>query len=352
MTSRPIRIILVEDSPVCLTILKRMLSMSEEVEIVGTAKNGREALDLIPQVDPQVICTDLEMPVMDGLELTKEIMAHDPRAILVVSNYVQKEDTHNIFRLLEAGAIDVFPKPRGGSESDYQAQKQELIAKIKILAGVVVFRRRGVLPSSAPSEKLGSVPSVFQKRGQFDMVVIGASTGGPQALHVILSQLQKDFPAPVICVQHISEGFLDGLVGWLASQCSMQVMIAQSGETPKPGIVYFPEEGKHLELNSEGRFISSCSEPVDGHRPSVDVTFQAVAQRFGRSAVGVLLTGMGQDGAAGMRTLSRAGGLTIAQDQQSCIVFGMPKHAIELGAASQVLPLNDIASTLISTVCQ
>ena len=172
MTSQPIRVFLVEDSAVCLVILQRMLSASPEIEVVGTARNGKIALDLIPQVDPHVICTDLQMPVMDGLDFTKEVMAKYPRAILVVSDYVQKEHTHNIFALLEAGAIDVFPKPRGGSDAEYQAQTQELITKIKILSGVMVFRRREPLPRSTEKSKPGH--PAFPSKTKFSMVVIGA----------------------------------------------------------------------------------------------------------------------------------------------------------------------------------
>ena len=348
MTLQLIRVFLVEDSAVCLAMLRRMLSASPEIEVVGTARNGREALDLIPQVNPHVICTDLQMPIMNGLEFTKEVMAKDPRAILVVSDYVQEEDTQNIFALLEAGAVDVWPKPRGGSEAEYQAHAQELIAKIKILSGVMVIRRQKPLSRSREMCK-PSLP-VFQRQTKFHMVVMGASTGGPQALQTILTQLPQNFPIPVLCVQHISTGFLEGLTRWLALSCPLQIEIARPSEPPTAGVVYFPQEDTHLEIDSQGNLACSTSPPIDGHRPSVDVTFTSVARRCGKSAIGVLLTGMGGDGVAGMSAIAQSGGLTIAQDEESCVVFGMPKRAIELGAASHILPLGDIADKLVATV--
>ncbi|MBI1987537.1 MAG: chemotaxis-specific protein-glutamate methyltransferase CheB [Nitrospinae bacterium] len=348
MSLSPVRVLLVDDSPVVLAILRRMLSSSPEIEVVGTARNGREALGLIPRLQPAVVCTDLHMPDMDGIELTRQIMARYPRSILVVSDYVQKEDTHNVFRLLEAGAMDIFPKPRGGLESDYNQMAQELIRKIKVLSGVVVFRRPGgkTPASSAPSGICAGIKEPTCVR----IVAIGASTGGPQALQTILTQLPADFPVPVICVQHISDGFLQGLLDWLASQCKMKVVMAEPGELPSPGTVYFPQEKAHLEFDREGRFTSSLSPPFEGHCPSVTITFKAVANFYGSAAVGVLLTGMGRDGAEGMQTISQAGGITIAQDEDSCVVFGMPKQAIELGAARYILDIREIVPMLLEKI--
>lgn len=375
-----------------LTIFKRLLGSSSEIEIVGTARTGIEGLRLIPKVQPQVICTDLHMPEMDGLEFTQEVMANFPRPILVISSSVQAEDTHNVFKLLKAGAVDVFPKPRAGITSNFEAVKQELIGKIKILSGVAVFtlHRRSSsgkdvlsvcpppkvtasqsvplsqttqLPGKTPKSKvetpkskvltpqssvsLSASPVPPSDPRLIRMLAIGASTGGPQALHAILTHLPPKFPVPVICVQHISEGFLQGLVDWLRSECSLPVKIAGAGEQPQPGNVYFPPERKHLELDTHGRFIYSSAPPFAGHRPSVTVTFNSVAHFYGRSAVGVLLTGMGRDGADGMQTIVSAGGITIAQNEASCVVFGMPKEAIALGAAHYILPVTEIAPLLL-----
>ena len=214
-TGSPIRVLLVDDSALVLTILKRMLSTAPEIQVVGTARNGREALELIPQLQPAVICTDLHMPVMDGLELTRKVMRQHPRPILVVSASVQEENTQHIFRLLAAGAIDVCPKHRSGLVSEYAQLTQELIGKIKILADVVVVRQHRNV-SSVPTSP-HTVRPVYTGPAAVRIVAIGASTGGPQALQTILTALPSDFRVPVLCVQHISDGFLRGLVDWLAS---------------------------------------------------------------------------------------------------------------------------------------
>jgi two-component system, chemotaxis family, protein-glutamate methylesterase/glutaminase len=342
--SSPVSVLLVDDSLIALTILSRMLSTSPDIQVVGKARSGREALELIPRLQPAVICTDLHMPDMDGLELTKEIMGRFPRPILVVSSAVHPEDAHNVFSLLEAGAIDVLPKPHGGLAADERGIAQELIRKIKIISGVVALtRRQKILPGlGEPRARPSSPPSPPRSR----IVAVGASTGGPQALRTILAQLPADFPAPVLCVQHISEGFLGGLVEWLATHCPMPVKIAQSGEQPLVGTIYFPQEGAHLEIDRGGRLLCSHKAPVDGHRPSVSATFKAVADYCGDGAIGVLLTGMGSDGAQGMQEIYEAGGITIAQNEESSVVFGMPKQAIALGAVKYVLPVNKIGFML------
>jgi two-component system, chemotaxis family, protein-glutamate methylesterase/glutaminase len=342
--SAPVSVLLVDDSLIALTILSRMLSTSPDIQVVGTARSGREALEMIPRLQPAVICTDLNMPDMDGLQLTKEIMERFPRPILVVSAAVHPEDAHNVFRLLEAGAIDILPKPRGGLAADEQGVAQELIRKIKIISGVVALTRRPKIVSGLTPLQAGPSSPVLPARPR--IVAIGASTGGPQALRIILAQLPADFPAPVLCVQHISDGFLGGLVKWLAAHCAMSVKIAQSGEQPLPGTIYFPQEGTHLEIDKAGRLVCSHKAPVDGHRPSVTATFRSVADYCGDAAIGVLLTGMGSDGAQGMQEIFKAGGITIAQNEESSVVFGMPKQAIALGAVKYVLPVNKIAFML------
>jgi two-component system chemotaxis response regulator CheB len=341
----PVSVLLVDDSLIALTILARMLSTSPDVQVVGKARSGREALELIPRLQPAVICTDLHMPDMDGLELTHEIMERFPRPILVVSAAVQSEDAHNVFKLLEAGAVDVLPKPRGGLAANDPGVAQELIRKIKIVSGVVALTRRQKSdPSSGRLEAdLSSAPVSPRPR----IVAVGASTGGPQALQSILARLPADFPAAILCVQHISEGFLAGLVDWLGSQCALPVKITQPGEQPLPGTVYFPQEGTHLELDKAGRLVSSHKAPVDGHRPSVTATFKSVAGYCRDAAVGVLLTGMGSDGAQGMQEIFEAGGVTIAQNEETSVVFGMPKQAIARGAVQYVLPVHKIAFTLL-----
>lgn len=368
-----VKILIVEDSPVALIILKRIFASSAEIEVVGTATNGLEALELIPKLDPDVICTDLNMAKMNGIEFTREVMFNFPRPILVISASVREQDTSNVFKLLEAGAIDVFPKPETGLKSDYDRLGKELINKVKILSGVKVFtlhrNRRNYQEQKqqkidnktikiTPLERLTKAdakPSSllvtpYQRSSTIKLLAIGASTGGPQALQTILTELPANFPVPGICVQHISEGFLEGLVNWLDSQSRVKVKIASVGELLQAGVIYFPPEGHHLEVNSNGRCVCPATPAVGGHRPSITVTLNSVARQYGSKAAGVLLTGMGRDGADGMLAIARAGGLTVAQNEATSVVFGMPKEAIALEAAQHILPLTAIAPLLISKV--
>lgn len=348
MLPKPIRVLLVDDSPLALVVLQRMLAASTEIAVVGTATNGREALELIPDLQPAVICTDYHMPEMNGLEFTQQVMAHFPRPILVISTAVGEADADRVFALLEAGAVDIFPKPRGGAEADALATEQ-LVKKIKIVAGVWVRGRlpKGTAGRTAPTPP---PPPAGLARGTRAprIVVIGASTGGPQALQAILSRLPAHFPLPALCVQHVSLGFLPGLVSWLGAHCRGKVGIARAGEIPHPGHVYFPAENTHLVLDRQGRMQESGEPPLDGHRPSVTVAFRSAAEYYGDAAIGVLLTGMGRDGGEGMEALARAGALTIAQDEASSVVYGMPRDAVERGAARAVLHLDDIAAALIA----
>lgn len=341
-----IRVLLVDDSPVALAVLKKILSAAPDIEVVGTAANGKDALELVIELRPNVICCDLDMPVMNGFDFIDAVMKRFPCPILVVSSLVQKEHTRNVFRALEMGALDILPKPRPGFDARDGAHAGQLIHKIRMLAGVNVHRKHG-LPRSglrAPGRKPDETTPVR-------IVVIGASTGGPLALQSILKALPADFPAPVLCVQHISEGFPQILVDWLGSSSSLEVKIAGEAEMPAGGAVYFPKEGRHLLIDSQGALVSSLAPPVNGHRPSVSMTFKSAAGFYGAATLAVLLTGMGGDGADGLKIVREIGGLTVAQDEESSIVFGMPKQAIELGAARYVLPLDKIAEFLVTSTC-
>lgn len=354
MPPRVIRILLVEDSPVASAILQRLLGGQPDLQVVGVARHGLEALALIPQVNPHIICTDLHMPRMDGLELTREVMSRCPLPILVISASVQEDDTQNVFRILEAGALDIFPKPITGLAAEYEHAKRELLNKIRVLSGVSVFtqHRRDRPPSPLPiPTPLAATP----RHPALDIrapriLAIGASTGGPQALQTIFEALPAKFPVPILCVQHISEGFLDGLIDWLNLKSRLQIRTAVAGELPQANTVYFAPERHHLQLDGQGRLSPMPTAPVCGHCPSVTVLFESVANHYRRSAAGILLTGMGRDGADGLQAIAQAGGTTIAQDEATSVVFGMPKEAIALGAAQHILPIQKIPPFLLEQV--
>jgi two-component system, chemotaxis family, protein-glutamate methylesterase/glutaminase len=349
--SNIIRVLLVDDSPIAVTVFKRMLTKSPEIKVVGTAANGKEALNLIPQIKPDVICTDLHMPVMDGLEFTKEVMAKHPLPILLTS-VSASEGSLTAFQVIEAGAVDLFLKPRAGFELDYEKLAPELIMKIRVLSGVRVFRRpkSDSASGSCNPDQHELKSRIGLPKTPIRIIVMGASTGGPQALHAILAKLPSDFPLPIVCIQHINEGFLQGLVDWLSSQCMMKIEIARAGAIPLPRTVYFPQEGSHLKIDNTGRFVISTEPPFNGHRPSVTVSMNSIAKYYGNSALGILLTGMGKDGAGGLLDVERAGGITIAQNEKSSIVFGMPKAAIEMGAAEYIVPLDEIGPMILNIV--
>ncbi|MEM6253191.1 MAG: chemotaxis-specific protein-glutamate methyltransferase CheB [Cyanobacteria bacterium P01_D01_bin.156] len=339
-----IRVLIVEDSPIALTILKRILTSSTEIKIVGTARTGQEGLELIPTSQPDVICTDFFMPTMDGLEFTAQVMTKYPRPILVVSASVQEDDPHRIFQLLEAGAVDILPKPKAGLDPENMLLKQALINKIKVLSGVKVFKKKR---PAQHNNKAGGLGHLHPRDG---IMAIGASTGGPMALQSLFASLPENFPLPIVCVQHISRGFLQGLLDWLNGTSNLSIRIAPVGERPRPGIIYFPPERQHLTLDSSGRFVYSQALPGDSHCPSVTTLFSSIAKVHGRKTIGVLLTGMGRDGADGMKAIAEAGGTTIAQDKSTSVVFGMPKEAIALGAVHQVLPIDAIALAVLQLV--
>lgn len=336
-----IRVLLVDDSPLALCLLERVLARTPDIRVVGTALNGREALPLVARLMPDVICLDLHMPVMNGLEFTRTVMASTPRPILVVSVSVEP-GAPGVFKLLEAGAVEVLAKP-AVFETEDQRFAAEFAAKVRVVAGVQVFRRRPAVSAREPA--IAPLRAASPK-----LAVLGASTGGPQALLTILRSLPAQFPLPLVCVQHIGSEFLTELLAWLGQATPLTVQLAEAGTYPLPGRVYFPPADRHLEFDGAGRIVLTLGPPLGGHRPSVTVTMKAAARQFGAATVGVLLTGMGRDGAEGLASIAEAGGLTIAQDEATSVVFGMPGAAVALGAARYVLPLEQVAPTLIALV--
>lgn len=338
MVLAPIKVLLVDDSQLALTVITRGLAHAPDIQVVGTASNGFEALTQIPKLRPDIICTDYFMPQMDGLELTKKVMLTSPMPILVMSGRLDPKSSREVFRLLEAGALDCIKKP---SENGNDPLMHALIEKIRILSKVYFLR--GLRKQGSTAQYV--VDAI--RAGKHKFVIIGASTGGPIVLVDILSTLPASFPAPIVCIQHISPGFLQPFVDWLKSRCKMKVQLLHSEEHLQPGCIYLPKEGFHFEMKSSSIAKLTCKEPFHGHRPSVTVGMKSVAECVGQEAVGILLTGMGVDGAEGMVSLTRKKALTIAQNEESCIVFGMPKEAIVLGGATLILNPKEISELLL-----
>ncbi len=341
-----IKVLVVEDSPVVREFLVHVLSSDPEIQVIGTAKNGKEAIDAVRNKKPDIITMDIHMPEMDGFEATRRIMETQPVPIVIVSGSSSAGEVAMSFKAVEAGALAVIARPKGIGHPDYEATAKELIQTVKLMSEVKVVKRWPRLRKEAPPPTPGV--EIRKALPAIQVVAIGASTGGPIALQTILSGLPSDFPVPLLIVQHISAGFVEGFAQWLAQSSGFPVHIASEGEYLLPGHAYVAPEGFHMLVKARNRITLSRAEPKDGLRPSVSYLFGSVAQAFGQNAIGVLLTGMGKDGAQELKLMKDMGAITIAQDEASSVVHGMPGEAISLSAATHVLPPERIAALLAS----
>jgi two-component system, chemotaxis family, protein-glutamate methylesterase/glutaminase len=339
-----IKLLLVDDSPLAIHSLKKIFSQSADITVVGTATNGQEALDLIPSLNPDVICTDYYMPVMNGLELTKKVMAKKPIPILILSAFASKNEDL-IFNVVSAGAIEVFPKSNQADVEKNKIYSRDLINKIKILAGVVALKKRSHLKDSVQSP---SKAVKVERRNGLRVLAVGSSTGGPNVLEAIFSKLPEKYPIPIVCAQHIGGEFLDNFVTWLNTQCEINVCVAQDRETPLPGNIYFPKKKHQLEIDQRGRFRHIPEKKEDLNCPSVNTLLLSVAKYYGSSCGGVLLTGIGSDGAKGMAEIVKNGGMTIAQSEATCTVYGMPKEAVALAKIQHIMSPEQIHDKFLS----
>jgi two-component system chemotaxis response regulator CheB len=346
MLKNPINVLVVDDSPVALQYLVHLLESDPQIRVIGTAADGHEAIEFVARTRPDVVLMDIHMPRLDGFEATRSIMQTTPVPIVICSGTTDPKEVATTFRTLEAGALAFVEKPVGMEHADYESSTKHLLQTVKLMSEVKVVRRWSTLRVN-PAAVAGAGG---EKSALANVVAIGASTGGPPVLQTILSSLPKDFPAPLLIVQHIAHGFLSGLVEWLNQTTGWRVHIATHGIRPLPGHAYFAPDDFHMGLTATGQIFLSREEPENGLRPAVSFLFRTVSAACGGLAVGVLLSGMGRDGATELKLLRDAGAETIAQDRESSVVHGMPGEAIKLGGASHVLPAEKIADTLIRLV--
>lgn len=341
-----IRVLVVEDSTVVRQFLVHILESDPDLLVVGTAADGEAALEAVERMRPDVVTMDIHMPRMDGFDAARRIMETHPTPIIIVSGTLNLAETTNAFRAMEAGAVAVLPRPAGVGHSDQQASAAHLVQTVKLMAEVKVVRRwaRPRPADVAPPASVG--PDVKAPATGVAVVAIGASTGGPPVLQTILSQLEPSFPVPVLVVQHIAAGFTEGLVEWLGQSSKLPVRLAAQGENILPGHVYVAPDGFHLKVTAGRKVWLSSEGPENGLRPSVAALFRSVAKVYGIQATGVLLTGMGKDGAAELKLMREQGAVTIAQDRESSVVHGMPGHAISLNAAAYILSPEKIPQAL------
>ncbi|CAN5594441.1 chemotaxis protein CheB [soil metagenome] len=335
-----IKVLIVEDSLVAQQLLTHILNGEPGIQVIGTASNGAEAIKFVNKAKPDVITMDFYLPDANGLQVARQIMETKPVPIIIVSATWTADQYSEAFSLMDAGAVGAMKRPPGPGHSEHEMLAQELIQLVKSMSEIKVVRRSAKF--KAKQFEVAQIPFMVRR-----LVAIGASTGGPPVLDTILSQLPADYPYPILIVQHIADGFLDGLVNWLQPKCKLKILIAQNNQPIEAGHVYIAADHHHLGVTAQERLVLCDAEPEHGIRPSVCFLFRSVAKTYGSRAIGILLTGMGKDGAEGLQSMRENGAITIAQDKDTSAVFGMPNEAIKLGAAQFILPPDKIAQSLI-----
>ena len=348
-----VRVLVVDDSATSRLLLVEILRADEAIEVVGQAADGLEALEMVKRLSPDIVTMDVQMPRLDGFAATKGIMVEAPTPILIITSI----DAHALSISLEAiraGALAVQAKPGDPSAPGFEEEARELVRQVKAMSEVKVVRHhRQAAQTPAPADALdGGADAVPRPSAAFlrdvpaEVVAIAASTGGPAALHRILTPLTADFPLPLLVVQHISRGFGPGLAAWLDKASLLRVKLADDGETLRPATVYVARDDRHLCVSASRRIHLSSAPVVGGFRPSATVLFESVAAAFGRGALAVILTGMGRDGVDGLRAIRSAGGRTIAESKATAVVYGMPGAAVHDGLADLVLPLHEVCAAV------
>jgi two-component system, chemotaxis family, protein-glutamate methylesterase/glutaminase len=346
---KPIRVLVVDDSPSMRLMLNHVLALDPRIQVLATVNDGQAAVEFLAAsiAKPDVVLMDIHMPRLDGFEATRRIMERHPLPIVICTATADPREMEVAFRSMEAGAVACVEKPVSYQDPRFDTCVQNLQQTVWLMAEVKVVRR-WPKPRIAGTRAVPAVTTVATPCGTPRMVGIGASTGGPLVLQTILSGLPKDFSASLLIVQHIARGFLPGMVEWLNQTTGLHVHVAAHGAQTIPGHAYIAPDDFHLGVSSGGRLQLARDAPDNGLRPSVSWLFRSLADNLGASAIGVLLTGMGRDGADELRRMRERGAFTIAQDRESSVVHGMPGAAIEIGAAMHVLPADRIAVALIT----
>ena len=340
-----IRVLIADDSPTARALLRAILDAQPDLRVVGEAVNGNEAVASTEALRPDVVLMDVHMPELDGIEATREIMARRATPIVVVSS-VSQRDVDLSLQATEAGALVALPKPEGPSSPRFREQSDQIVSMVRAMAGVKVVRRWS-LEKRAPQHRVGT-----SQARDVRVVGIAASTGGPPALRALLSELPSDFPAPIVIVQHIARDFTAGFAHWLGDGSPLPVRLAQRGEPLRPAHVYVAPDDVHLRVGQDLSVNFSSAPPLNGFRPSATHLFESIAAAHGARGLGVVLTGMGSDGADGLAALRAAGGYVIGQDEGSSVVFGMAQEALRRGGVDELLPMERIASRIVTLVGQ
>lgn len=343
-----IRVLIAEDSPVAMEYLKHILVSSGSFEVVATARDGERAVKLAEATNPDVILMDINMPRMDGFEATRRIMEAQPTPIVIVSASWDPRDVNKTFQAMEVGAVAALEKPPGPGHPNAERLIREILQTVRLMSEVPVVRRWARRREKEAPRERRLLKEVGAISDGIELVAMGTSTGGPPVIRTILSDLPKGFSAPILIVQHIAEGFLAGFAEWVDRSCDLSVGLGRHGQALEPGHVYLAPDKLHMGVTREGRIALNDGPPENNLCPSVSYLFRSVAREFEEKAAGVLLTGMGEDGAQELKLIRDCGGVTIVQDRESSAVHGMPGEAERLGAATHVLPPDMIAQVLKS----
>jgi two-component system, chemotaxis family, protein-glutamate methylesterase/glutaminase len=340
-----IRVLVVDDSAFMRKVLVNIINSDAQMEVVGQAKDGREAIEMCESLHPDVLTMDINMPRIDGLQATELIMAQNPRPIVIVSSE-SREGTASTLRALELGAIDFVPKPSSGIDLDMNQIGHDLNRKLKMAAKVRVIRtatRAKVDHATAtPARSSRDSRNSDSSGGRFPMVVIAASTGGPATLMRLVPRFPKGWPGAIFLVQHMPAAFTAQYAAQLAEAAEIRVKEAEANESIQPGTVYVCPGSHHLRISPTGTVQLDDGPRIAGYRPCADVAFESLAANAGKMAIAIVLTGMGNDGAQGAKAVKAAGGCVIAQDETSAVIFGMPAEAIKTGAVEEILPIDEI----------
>jgi len=344
MINKKIKVLIVEDSILFVTILKEILVKNNQFEICGIVKNGLAATEFVSKMRPDVITMDINMPVMNGYDATREIMSTNPTPIIILSANIDETDINDTFKALEAGAVAIIEKPSACDSPDFHLYEKRLVQLVRLMSEVKVVRR--IDYKNRKREYISrSFFSDTEISNNIEVIGIGASTGGPVVIEKILAGLPKDFSFPIVIVQHISRGFTKGLVEWLNRSSAIPVKLAENNETITKGVCYVAPDDAHLGIIKNTLMLSD-SKPLYNMRPSVGFLFASLANNYGNKALGILLTGMGRDGSEELKTLRDTGAITIAQDKESSVIFGMPGEAIKLNGASFIYTPDKIINFL------
>jgi two-component system chemotaxis response regulator CheB len=371
VATKKVRVLIVDDSAFMRKVLETIFNSDSQFQVIAHAKDGREAVALAESLKPDVITMDINMPHVDGLQATAQIMTTNPRPIVVVSSE-SREGAASTLKALELGAIEFVAKPSNAIDLDMQSVKDELLRKVRMAAKVRVVRTASRFASTlqasdnraakvsaavaAKSEAAGRNQSADPADVRFPVVVLAASTGGPATVMRLAPGFTRDFPAAILLVQHMPAAFTSQYAAQLAEFTEIRVKEAESNESLQAGTLYICPGGQHLRLTSSGRIsLDATTGRINGYLPNIDVTMESVASYAGAMSIGAVLTGMGNDGAAGARAIKKVGGLVLAQDEATSVIFGMPAEAIKLGVVDQVLSIDDIYAAIekrVLSICR